>query len=150
MFFRKLCIAAAVLASTTAFAHEFKAGELVIHHPWSRETMAGMNMGAVYFKIENSGSKSDSLQSVSNPEVAEKMELHTHLNEGGVMKMRPVGEVSILPKATVDFKPQSYHVMMFGVKKQMKKGDKFPVTLHFKEAGDVKVEVYVEAADSMH
>ncbi|WP_018151869.1 copper chaperone PCu(A)C [Leeia oryzae] len=140
----------ALSVMTFAGAHEFKAGNLVIQHPWARESMPNMNMGAFYFKIENTGNSADTLLAVDNADVADKMQLHTNLTENGIMKMRPVTDVVIAPKSTLEFKPQSYHVMVFGIKKPMKKGDSLPITLHFKNAGDVKVEVHVEAADAMH
>jgi hypothetical protein len=45
-----------VLASArVASAQEFKAGDIVVSHPWSRATPTGAKVGAGYFVIENRG-----------------------------------------------------------------------------------------------
>jgi copper(I)-binding protein len=38
--------------------------------------------------------------------------------------------------------------MLIGLKSQLKEGDKFPVTLKFKKAGECQAEVWVEAPKS--
>jgi copper(I)-binding protein len=40
--------------------------------------------------------------------------------------------------------PNGYHLMLLGLKKPLKDGDKFPVWLTFKKAGVVEVEVWVQ------
>ena len=44
-----------------------------------------------------------------------------------------------------ELKPGSYHVMMMGLKKELKEGDKISFTLKFKNAGELKIEAPVKA-----
>ena len=37
-----------------------------------------------------------------------------------------------------------YHMMLVGLKKPLKEGDTFPMTLQFERAGKVDVKVYVQ------
>src|SRR5690349_10195567 len=83
-----VAVACALLATArAASAEDFKAGDIVISHPWSRATPAGAQVGAGYLVIENRGSLPDRFLGGS-VEVATGFELHDVVLEGGVMKMR--------------------------------------------------------------
>lgn len=132
------------LLSAGAMAHEFKLGDIKIGHPWSRAMPESSSTGGVYLSLNNQGKTADKLLSASTPRAA-KAELHTHLNDKGVMRMREVaGGVAVAGGQEVKFAPGSYHVMLMGLKQPLRVGDRFPLTLRFEKAGSVTVEVVVE------
>lgn len=142
----KKLLVSALFATLTlpALAHSARAGELTIHHPWSRALPAAAVNGAAYFVLENKGVQADTLRAASTPR-AQKAELHTHVNDGGVMRMREVaGGVAVPAGQRVPFAPGGLHVMLFGLTQPLQKGDRFPLTLRFDKAGEVKVDVVVE------
>jgi copper(I)-binding protein len=112
------------------------ADEAAIHvdHAWSRAAMAGHN-GVVYLTITDTGLK-DTLTGVATP-VADNAELHQSVNDHGVMKMRPVADLSIEPGKPVTLSPGGYHIMLIGLKQALKKDESFPITLTFTKAGAV-------------
>ena len=69
-----------------------------------------------------------------------------HLMEGDVMRMRAVKAIEVNPGEPVTLKPGGLHVMLMGLKAQLKDGEQFPLTLTFEKAGSVAVDVAVEAA----
>ena len=71
----------------------------------------GRDVSAGYFELTNHGAD-DRLVSISSP-VSPRVEMHTHLNENGVMKMRKIDGLDLPAGETVTFKPGSYHIMMF-------------------------------------
>ena len=118
---------------------------LKIGHPWSRATPKGAAIGAGYLKITNNGTAPDRLLGGSS-EAAKSFELHVMSMEKGVMKMRPVeGGIEIKPGETVEFKPESYHVMFVGLKEPLVQGHRIKATLEFAKAGKVAVEFVVES-----
>jgi copper(I)-binding protein len=132
------------LLSAGAMAHEFKLGDLKIGHPWSRAMPESSPTGGVYLLLSNRGKAADKLLSASTPRAA-KAELHTHINDNGVMRMREVaGGVEVAAGQQVKFAPGSYHVMLMGLKQPLRAGDHFPLTLRFEKAGSVTVDVAVE------
>lgn len=132
------------LLSAGALAHEFKLGDLKIGHPWSRAMPESSPTGGVYLLLSNRGKTADKLLSASTPRAA-KAELHTHINDNGVMRMREVaGGVEVAAGQQVKFAPGSYHVMLMGLKQPLRAGDHFPLTLRFEKAGSVTVDVAVE------
>ena len=130
--------------TSAAWANDYRLGDLAIDHPWARAAGASAN-GAAYMVISTSGATPDQLIGVSAP-IAEKAELHTHIMEGDVMRMRPVKAIEVNVGEPATLKPGGLHVMLIGLKAPLKEGEQFPLTLTFEKAGSVTVEVAVEAA----
>ena len=80
---------------------------------------------------------------VSSP-VAASVELHEMKMDGSVMRMRPVASIDLPKMQDVELKPGGYHVMLMGLKGQLKAGDKVPLTLKIEQGGKV-TEQRVEA-----
>ena len=135
----------------TAMAHDFKVGSITVEHPYAAVSMAGSKNGAVYFKgLKNAGNEIDQLISVKS-KMAGKTEIHEMKMDGDVMKMRALSAIDIPAGSVVSVikgNPSGYHVMLLGLKKPLKEGDKFPLWLSFKKAGEVEVEVWVQAAET--
>lgn len=140
---------AALCVAVSAQAHEFKLQSLSMKHPWTRATAPTAKTGGVFMTIVNDGTEDDALIGASSPELAGKIELHTHLEESGVMRMRPVPQIDIPAHGKTELKPGSFHVMLIDLKKPLIKGELLPLTLHFKKSGQVKVEVKVEEMGAM-
>ena len=135
--------AALLLACSSAFAHDYRAGEIHIDHPWSRAMPSTAPTAAVYFTLENMGPTEDTLVGASTP-VAVRAELHEHVRAGDGMRMQHVESVALPAGQSVKFAPMGYHVMLFDVQQQAEAGAHFPLTLEFAKAGKVQVEVAVE------
>jgi len=129
-------------ASTFALAADYRQGDVTVENPWVRITIPG-RPAAGYMVVKNAGGKPDAIVSASSPN-AERVELHTHLMENGVMKMRPVKTVEVPAKGAVEFKSGGFHLMIFGTKKPLKAGDMLPLTVVFEKAGPLEMEFAVE------
>lgn len=129
--------------------------EVRVDDAWARPAMTvgemetgesaegGMGMtgtGAVFMLLVNDGAEADRLLGGST-DVAEVVEIHKTSMEGEVMKMRMLLEGLEVPaKSEVLLKPGGYHVMLIGVKQDLKPGDRFTVDLEFEKSGTVTVE----------
>ncbi len=130
--------------STSAFAHEYTLGALKISHPYARATVPGQPSGAAYLTIENTGKNGDKLMSL-NSAVAESAGIHSMSMDGNVMRMREENDLELKPSTTISMKPgNGYHIMLTGLKKPLTAGETFPLTLNFKNAGKIEVQVDVE------
>jgi copper(I)-binding protein len=145
MLNKLIVLAALLLPACFANAHEYKAGELEITHPWSQELPPNAPTVAAYFVIHNQGKTADRLLSVDTP-IAGEAQLHEHVMQGDMMKMQHVPSVEIPAGGEVTFAPMAYHVMLLNLKDRtlLSDGKRFPLTMHFEKAGDVQVEVAVE------
>jgi copper(I)-binding protein len=138
-----LIAALAGACSFAAYAHSFKIAEITIGHPYARATAPGQTSGGAYLRLENRG-PADRLIAVQS-DVAGSAELHEMKMDGDVMRMRQIEAVDLPPNQSVSLQPGGSHIMLVGLKAPLKEGEKFPLTLRFQNAGEVKVEVYVEA-----
>ncbi|QJP17081.1 copper chaperone PCu(A)C [Starkeya sp. ORNL1] len=139
-------LAAAIVLFTAhgAFAHEYKAGDLEIAHPWVRMTPGGAKVGGGYVTIENHGTAPDRLVAVTS-DVADHVEIHQMSEKDGVMTMRMIeGGVEVPANGKLALSPGGYHLMMIGLKQPLKQGERIKGTLTFEKAGTVAVEFAVE------
>lgn len=138
-----LLASALLLGSTTAMAHSYQVGELEIAHPWARPLPPVAKVGVAYFTVSNNGDVDDVLLSAESP-IADKVEIHTHVKEGEMMKMRQLDDLTIVAHGEQKLAPGGLHLMLMGLKEVPAVDTKFPVTLHFKKAGKVDIEVSVD------
>lgn len=62
------------------------------------------------------------------------------------MRMRQVTDgIAVPARGTLELRPGSFHVMFMGLKRQLRQGEHFPVTLRFQRAGRVTVQFAVQA-----
>lgn len=132
----------------TAMEGAPKAVAIEITAAWARATPGRVPNGAAYVTVTNRGTSADRLVGASSP-VARRADLHTHIHEGGVMRMRKVPGIDLPPGARVTFRPGGYHVMLMGLKAPLKKGGSFPLNLRFEKAGARKVTVRVMGIGAM-
>lgn len=144
MFSRLAVSLLACVISASTYAHDYKLGALKIDHPYARATVPGQPSGGAYLSIENTGAGADKLLRVTSS-AAKSVEIHTMRMDGDVMKMREVGEVELQPMSTLTMAPGGgFHIMLMGLSKPLKVGDKFPMTLFFQKAGKIDVSVSVD------
>jgi len=99
--------------------------------------------GVVYATITNPGALADALVTAASDE-ARATELHEVKNEGGIMTMRPVPRLDVPAGGRLELKPGSYHVMLLGLTRDLRPGNRIKVTLTFEKAGAITVEVPVQ------
>jgi copper(I)-binding protein len=98
---------------------------------------------AVYVTISNHGSEADALLSAST-DVATTVELHETVKQGDIMVMRPLSRFDIPSGGKLDMKPGSYHLMLLGLKHDLKAGESVNVSLRFEKAGEMSVAAPVK------
>lgn len=104
--------------------------------------MAGGPVSAAYMTITNGGAADRLLK--AEGDVAKSVELHTMIEENGVMQMRPIeGGIEVPANGDLVLKPGGHHIMLIGVQRDLKAGDTVSLTLQFEKAGSVKVEASV-------
>jgi copper(I)-binding protein len=123
-------------------AGEQHSSSLNIVQPWSRATAPGVSVGVAYFEIVNGGA-ADTLTGIESP-VAAHVEMHSMTTVDGVMQMRQLSFVGVPAKGRLQFQPGGLHVMLIDLKQPLKEGDRFPLTLVFRHAGRVRVDVIVQ------
>ncbi|MGE5203325.1 MAG: copper chaperone PCu(A)C [Acidobacteriota bacterium] len=141
-------VALAVIAALPARAQTAPSSALEVEQVWARATPAGARTGAIYLTVVNRTGADDKLVGASTP-AAREAQLHTMIDDNGVMKMRPLASIEIKAGATVTLKPGGMHVMLVGLDKPLKPGASFPLTLEFEKGGKRELTVSVAKAGAM-
>jgi len=137
--FRKVFSYFALLL-TLAGCGTAKTSALKVSDVWARPGLAGGN-SAIFFVIDNPGS-TDRLLSADS-EAADAVELHKTVMQDGAMQMMHQMDVPV-PTGETIFKPGDLHVMLIGLKDDLKTGDTFTVMLKFEQAGEQELTVTVK------
>ena len=124
-----------------------KAGPLTLSNATARFLIPG-RPGAVFLKIDNKGG-ADKLISASSS-LSNKVELHTHTMDNGVMKMRPIEAIEVPANSVTELKSGGHHIMIFGVEALPEKGSRIPISLTFEKAGEVKIEAMAGKPGDKH
>ncbi|MDS4031517.1 MAG: copper chaperone PCu(A)C [Candidatus Contendobacter sp.] len=139
--------ALSLLLALSASAFAADTTTIKVEKPWARESPPTVTNGAAYMTLVNTGKEADRLVGASG-EVSATVELHTHLMEDGVMKMRPIKAIEVNPGEPAALRPGGLHIMLIGLKKPLAAGENFPLRLRFEKAGEIPVEVKVRKMES--
>jgi periplasmic copper chaperone A len=132
----------------TSETSETIVGAIRIVDPWARATAGMATVGAAYMTLENTGATDDRLIEATSP-VAAKTELHTHIVDGDIMRMRAVESMELPAGETVELQPGGLHIMLIGLSAPLQMGEHFPLTLTFAEAGAITIDVEVLQAGAV-
>lgn len=126
------------LAALPALAHE----AIRVEAPHVRLVPPGTSNTAAFMVIRNSGSTDRTVVQAQSP-AAKVVELHNHINDNGVMRMRPVDKIEIKAGGQAELKPGGLHIMLIGLTRSLKEGETVPITLKLDDGSSTRVEVPV-------
>ena len=120
----------------------FSQAEVLVEDPKIRLLPPGVPNTAAYLTLTNAGSETRILVG-AHSDIAEKVELHNHVMQDGMMKMTRQDSVEIQPGQQVLFQPGGLHIMMFGLKTPLQEGQGRLIRLMFKNGEAIVVEAVV-------
>lgn len=126
-----LCVA--VPAHAAGLADQISIGDAYVRLP-----PPGAKTTGAFMALKNAGDK-DVQVVKANSAVAAVTELHNHINDNGVMRMRQVKEIAVPAKGETHLKPGSYHVMLIDMKAPLKEHDHVVITLEFSDGSSKEV-----------
>ena len=132
----KHLITAAALAVASLSAH----AQVVVTDAWARATVPAAKASGAFMQV---ASKADArLVGVSSPVAT--AELHQMSMRDNQMTMAHVEAIDLPAGKTVQLAPGGYHVMLMGLKRQLKDGDTVPLTLVVEHKGGKRDNVDVQ------
>jgi copper(I)-binding protein len=111
---------------------------------WVREVLPGQDVSAAYLQIENRAAAPDALLAVSCS-CAKTVELHRMVHTGDRMTMERVERIALPAGERVELAPGGLHLMLFGLVRPLRAGERVKLVLRFEQAGTVEVEAPVQA-----
>lgn len=101
-----------------------------VMHPYARAVPPGQSNSAIFMMLKSNSPLPVSLVKAQSS-VADNVELHAHMVDNGVMKMRQVSEITVPGNGSIKLQPGGYHIMLIGLKQDLNEGDKVRVRLYF-------------------
>ncbi|MDF1618923.1 copper chaperone PCu(A)C [Pseudothioclava nitratireducens] len=141
-------IAMTVLMTLPAAAQEAVTDTLEISGGFTRASPMVAGAGAGFMTIRSKG-PADRLVAFRSS-ACNTPELHTHINENGMMRMRQVEAIDIPAGGEAVLKPGSLHLMFIDLVEPMQEGTNVDVTLVFEQAGEVELSLPVKGAGAMN
>ncbi len=93
-------------------------------------TSPGARVSAAFMSIGNPGSEARKLVRAECP-AAKAVELHAHVIENGLVKVRKVEHIDVPAQGQVDLKSGGFYLMLIDLKTDHKEGDPVVITLTF-------------------
>jgi len=104
------------------------AGGLEIKDAYVREMPPGQTVSAAFMRLHNTTKQPIALVAATS-DAADQTELHGHSHGAGGMRMQKVVRLEIPAGAQQALQPGGYHLMLIGLKRPLKAGDKVGITL---------------------
>lgn len=129
---RQLFLWGLVLASAIAQG----APSLLVNDAYVRAPLPGRNETVAYLSVHNVSAETRELVGVSSPS-AQRVEIHESRHKDGMMQMRPVAALTLVPQQHLEFAPGGLHLMLMGLKLPLPE----MVELSFHLAGGERIHV---------
>jgi Uncharacterized protein conserved in bacteria len=133
---------AAMDAPKAAGTKAQSAKKIQVEAPWVREAPPGARVLGAYMTLVNGSEQADRLLSVSSP-LAGEIEIHRMTVKNGMMDMEAIPFLTVPAKGEVKLQPGGNHLMIYGMKRELKEGDRLPLELKFEHAGTLSIDVPV-------
>lgn len=120
------------------------AGDIQIEDAYARAASPIAKSGAAFMQITNTGAENDTLIA-ARTDAAMMPELHTHIMEDGIAKMREVeGGIPVMAGEITMLQRGGYHVMLMGLAQQLTHGETITIILTFEKAGEIEIIVPID------
>ena len=117
---------AGALLSSAALT--LNAAGLEVGDPYVRAVPPGQPNSAVFMSLRNTSAAARALIGAESPD-AEVVELHTHVEEEGMMRMRRIERIALPAGERLTLQPGGLHVMLIGLRSELTPGRTVELTL---------------------
>ncbi len=114
-----------------------------VNDPYVRAIPPGQKISAAFMLLKNNSDKDIDLIKASS-DSAKHVELHEHVHEDGMMKMRQVAKISVAAHGQTVLKPGGYHIMLIGLVKPIQPKDMINITLEFSDGSKQQIKAEVK------
>lgn len=84
-----------------------------IDDPYIHPPVPGRDVAVGYFDLRNDTATDIALAAATSPN-ARAIEIHTHIRDGEMLRMRRLETVAVASGSLVEFAPGGHHLMLFG------------------------------------
>jgi periplasmic copper chaperone A len=123
----------------TGLAGTSFAADILVGDPYARAVPPGQPNSAVFMSLKNNSAEKRALVGAESA-VSDVVELHTHVNENGMMKMRRIDQIALPAGKMVMLQPGGLHVMLIGLKQTLAPGSTVDLTLVYDDGSKMQIK----------
>lgn len=116
--------------------------EVTVQGPWVRATVAQQKVTGAFMAITSTVDAH--VVGITSP-VADRVEIHEMKMNNEIMTMRAIPSLPLDAGKTVQLAPGGFHIMLFGLRQQLKAGDSIPLTLMIEDSQKRRSSVDIKA-----
>jgi len=120
------------------------ADRIEVTEPSVRAVPPGQHQTGAYLILHNTDKQVHALVKATSA-AARATELHTVVDEGGMMKMRPVAKMDVAAGGSTRLQPGGLHIMLIGLKQPLAEGANVTLTLVFEDGSHKEISAPVRA-----
>lgn len=121
-----------------------QADDISVSEPFAREVPPGAPASASFMTLDNMSDQAIKLVQAKS-ESSKVVELHTHTNDNGVMRMRQVEFIEIPANGQTVLQPSGFHIMLINPVTLLKVGETVSVQLQFEDGSTKQVDMPVKS-----
>lgn len=107
--------------------------------PFVRRVPPVSKITAAYMTLKNHAAQEAVIVAARTP-LAKTIELHVTVNEGGLLRMRPLSRFVVPPQGMLVAEPAGYHFMLIDLVKPLAIGERIPLVLEFADGSRKTIE----------
>lgn len=138
---------AALLFAVPTFA-EPAADTVDVSAPYARAVPEMMKNSAIFLSLTNTGTADQAIVAASSP-AADVVELHTHVKDGDVMRMRKIDQIDIKAGETTVLEPGGLHIMLLGLTGPLSPGAEVDLEMRFSDGTTKNIVAPVKSVQGM-
>lgn len=137
-----------LLSSALLLASHIALADVNVESAYIRAVPPGQMNSAAFMQLKNQGADDISLVAAKS-QIAKNVELHTHIHDNGVMRMRQISEITLPAGEAVTLQPGGMHIMLIGLTQNLSAGENIKLSLEFSDGSTQALEVPVQAIMTM-
>lgn len=127
-----------IMTNSLALAADKSA--VTVENSYARAVPPTARNSGAFMLIRNDSDQTRKVVSAKS-NISQVTELHKHINDNGVMRMRRVDAIKIPPHGTVELKPGGYHVMLINLNHPLKPGDPVHIDLTLDDGSVLPIDL---------
>jgi copper(I)-binding protein len=124
------------------------ARSIAVEGAYVRAVPPGQPNSAAFLTLSN-GDDADHALVAGRSDAAQTVELHTHIVDEGVMRMRRIERIDVPAGREQVLEPGGLHIMLIGLERQLQAGDEVSLTLEFEDGSSIELQAPVRPIEGM-
>ncbi|WP_064748009.1 copper chaperone PCu(A)C [Lysobacter antibioticus] len=132
----------AALAALLCLSSATAAAQVAVDAPWVRASVAQQHATGAFMHLT---ARRDTRLIAARSPVAAAVEVHEMAMDGQMMRMRQIAALPLPAGRRIALAPGGYHIMLIGLHRALRAGERVPMTLVFEDAQGKRSETQVQA-----